>query len=124
MSVEPNQPPAAPPNLIIQRFAGEWCPNCRVMKRNLTLEKWAGTHPNVRIEDYDLDNPAAEDKADEYGIEGVPAFVILDSEGHIVQLQEGAMNTAGLEKMYQKALKALEEGNLGVVPRRKRRRRA
>lgn len=116
-------PSITPPSLIIQRFAAEHCPNCRVMKRNLTLEKWAGTHSNVRIEEYDLDNPAADAKADEYGIEGVPAFVVLDAEGHIVHVTEGAMNTVGLEKMYQKALKALEDGNLGVVPRRRKRAR-
>lgn len=112
-----------PPSITIQRFGDATCPNCKAMKRAMTLEKWSAQHPNIKIEDYDLDNPAADEKADEYGIMAIPAFVLLDGDGNVVYQTEGAMNAMGLEKMYAKALKALEEGNLGSVPRRKKRSR-
>lgn len=112
----------APPVVVIQRFTAISCGVCKAMKKALTLEKWAAAHPNVRLEEYDLDNPLAEAKADELDVRNIPAFVVLDSEGHVVLKGEGGMNSVGLEKFYQKALKALEDGNLGSEPRRRKRR--
>lgn len=122
--MEPTAPPAPPPTMVIQRFGDRFCPVCTSMKKAMTLEKFIATKQNIRLEDYDLELPINEEKADELGIGAIPAFVVLDGEGNIVLQQEGGLNATGLEKMYQKALKNIENGELGSQPRRSSRRRA
>lgn len=117
------EPEVVPPKLTIQRFTMSGCPSCSSMKRAMTLEKWAAAHSNVRVEEYDLDNALADKMADELGIEGVPALVLIDEEKNVVGLSEGLLTAAGLEKFYAKSLKALEDGNLGAEPRRRKRSR-
>lgn len=109
------------PKITVQRFSANWCPNCKTMKRALTLEKFQAEHPNMKIEEYDLDNPAAEEKADEYGIQGVPAFVFLSDDGFVILKHEGAVSAKMLETVYAKVLAKAEAGDFGTNARPKKR---
>lgn len=104
------------------KFGADYCGPCKSMARARTLEKFAERHPDIELEIIDIE--ADEKRADEYDFRGIPAFVFEDMDGNIIHSDEGATNEAGLEKHYQKALKALEEGNFGTVRRKKKRRRA
>lgn len=113
------------PKMTLHRFSAEYCPSCRGMKRARTAERFAELYRNVKLIDWDMsgEDEKAEDKADDYGIKGIPAFVFEDDEGNILAQHEGATNFVGLEKVYKAALQAHESGDFGSVPRKRRRRR-
>lgn len=109
------------PRLIIQRFWSIDCSVCTNMKKARTLERFVEERPNLRIEDLDLAVPLNETKADELDIKGIPALVFVDVDGNAVFKHEGGLTKLGLDRVYTKALKALEEGDLGSVSRKRRR---
>jgi thiol-disulfide isomerase/thioredoxin len=68
-------------------FSASWCPPCQEMKRRV----W----PDAKVEQtvnrnyipvlMDVDHPESQSPAQKYGIEVIPAVLILDSSGNVIR---------------------------------------
>lgn len=97
------------PYIRIERYTQTGCPACSSMKKSRVVEKFFEDKSNVKLEDYDLDIPNNEKRADGYGIKAIPAMVFLDEEDEVVHKFEGGVSKDGMEKLYKKVVKILEK---------------
>ena len=81
-------------------FYADWCGPCQMMKP--TVEEFAKSHPEITVKSINIDEE--EDLASEYGVSGIPCFVLL-KDGKEVAREVGAMPLKKLEKMVEKAKK-------------------
>lgn len=96
------------------RFGAEWCPSCRRMAKAETLEKFAAAHREVEIVKYDLsdgEEPTqaqreAEDIADEYDVESIPALIFVDMEGVELARRDEFATLSQLQGLYTEAKEA------------------
>lgn len=113
------------------KFGATWCQACKEMDRAETLEKFSQAHPDVKVEKIDLvDEPktakakAANALADRLDVKHIPevffvnadllAELDLDTDEPIepgerkklvLAHKDEVVDVAGLEKLYQRALK-------------------
>jgi len=70
---------------IVIDFFAEWCPNCHELDRVVfslpEVQAKLAQVTALRMDVTDQQDPDVQKIADEYGIEGVPTVVFLDSKG-------------------------------------------
>jgi thiol:disulfide interchange protein DsbD len=71
-------------------FTAEWCAACKELEKNtFTTEKfWKAAERFIalRIDGTDEDNPTFDKNSKAYGVQGLPAIVILDSSGKLAKI--------------------------------------
>ena len=67
-------------------FTAEWCAACKELEKTTFVSekfwKAAARFVTLRIDGTDEDNPVFDKNSKAYGVQGLPALVILDSKGH------------------------------------------
>lgn len=88
------------------RFTASWCPPCRVMDARVWPDEDLGELVNQSFMpiEIDIDAPGAAEFARDYRVRGVPALVILDSEGKELS-RAGFMSVGQARAFLEDALK-------------------
>jgi thiol:disulfide interchange protein len=92
--------------LIMLDFTASWCPPCREMKR----ETWNDPGVAALIEQsvvpvlMDVDAPGVQPVAEKYGIQSIPAIVVVDSAGR--EVRRASFMTAAETKLFIESLPA------------------
>lgn len=72
---------------VLADFTADWCPPCRMMKR----ETWPDARVRAAVEAgyipllLDIDEPAAAAVAQRYGVTAIPTLAVLDSDGQVLR---------------------------------------
>lgn len=101
-------------DLLLMKWGAKWCPPCQALAKNRTLEKFAETHLDVKVEVHDAplngDPSAAWSKgADDYGVKNLPTLVWADRDGNLLLKSENA-SLAAIREQYVKARRKLDRG--------------
>ena len=71
---------------VVIDFFAEWCPNCHDLDRTVfsqpEIQAKLSQITTLRMDATNQDDPAVQQILQDYGIEGVPTVVFLDSKGH------------------------------------------
>ncbi|CAB4242271.1 TrxA Thiol-disulfide isomerase and thioredoxins [uncultured Caudovirales phage] len=59
-------------------FTAAWCQPCKAMAP--MIDKFVSEHPDIEYVKYDIDLPESGDAIEEFGVRGVPTFVVLENE--------------------------------------------
>jgi len=74
---------------VVIDFWAEWCPNCHDMDRAVfslsQVQAKLAQVTALRMDVTDQDDPNVQKIIQEYGIEGVPTVIFLDSHGHEIK---------------------------------------
>lgn len=83
-------------------FSASWCHPCKTQEP--ILAQFKQKHPEVKVQVYKVDEPAAQRIAEQYEIRMVPSFVVLDKQGTPRAVTSGLQTIAQIEKLVQQAL--------------------
>ncbi len=89
---------------VILFFTGKWCSPCRVMKREI----WANDQVMATVNEafipvmIDVDDPNAASTLSRYGIGVTPTTVVTDSEGNVLQYEQGRLSKTDFLKLLGK----------------------
>ena len=75
---------------LLLYFTASWCTPCQEMKS----QTWSDTSVEAKLRGYvpvKIDIDADQAMAQEYRIDGIPAFVLLDREGNVAKATSGFM---------------------------------
>ncbi|MBF0504480.1 MAG: thioredoxin fold domain-containing protein [Candidatus Omnitrophica bacterium] len=71
---------------VVIDFYADWCPNCHELDRTVfsdpAIAAKLASVTALRMDVTDMDNSRVQRIIQEYGIDGVPTIVFLDSHGH------------------------------------------
>jgi thiol:disulfide interchange protein len=88
---------------VLADFSAEWCAPCLAMKHDVWPAAEVGQAVNASFVplavDVDRNGPVAE----RYGVNGIPAVMILDAEGHVVRQASGYLPASGVLQFLAKA---------------------
>ena len=74
---------------VVIDFFAEWCPNCHEMDRVVftlpQIQAKLAQVTTLRMDVTDQEDPEVQKIAQEYGIEGVPTVIFLDSHGKEIE---------------------------------------
>ena len=84
---------------VLVDFWATWCPPCRVMSP--ILDEMAGARDDIKIVSVDVDNE--QELAVQYGVLGMPTFMVFDNGAPIANLV-GARPRKRLESELREAL--------------------
>jgi thioredoxin 1 len=59
-------------------FTAGWCQPCKAMAP--MIDEFVSENPDIEYVKFDIDLPESVDAIEEYGVRGVPTFVILEDE--------------------------------------------
>lgn len=88
---------------LLLDFSATWCGPCRQMRPEIARLKKQG----LPIKEIDIDQSPA--LAARYRITGVPAFLMVDEEGRVLERTEGAQSAQAILSLYRKAQSHLRE---------------
>lgn len=92
--------------IILMKFGAAWCPPCRAMVRQRTLEKFADKHPDVKVvvhDDTENGSKVFERLADEWGVKNLPTIIWMAGAEELFRSNDTTL--AGIEQQYQRAIK-------------------
>lgn len=75
---------------VVLKFFADWCEPCKILSRTLAEIK-----TNVAISEINIDEDI--DAARKYNIRGIPAMIMLDSEGNEIKRMQGSRTKQELE---------------------------
>jgi thioredoxin-like negative regulator of GroEL len=90
--------------LLWVQFTGPWCPNCQRMERESLV------HPRVVGQACNNFIPVKvqcdqhEDLVDRFGLNGIPATVLVKPSGEVIARQEGYVDAAAFHGFLERAL--------------------
>jgi thioredoxin-like negative regulator of GroEL len=87
--------------MTLLEFGAAWCQPCKLQEKELA--KYKVKHPEVRVQTYQVDQQDGQAMASQYGINMLPAFVVLDAKGNPRGGISGLQSVAQIEKMVQNA---------------------
>ncbi len=74
---------------VVIDFFAEWCPNCHDLDREVfslpEIQAKLAQVTALRMDVTNQDDPRVQEIAQEYGIDGVPTVIFLDSHGHEIK---------------------------------------
>jgi len=86
-------------------FHAGWCPSCKRFDASGTLARVRVALPNLAQVDVDADTERA--RLEQYGVQGIPALVLVDEEGFPLgrprlELDDGPKNAETIERLVKK----------------------
>ncbi len=82
-------------------FGAAWCQPCKLQEKE--LQKYKAKHPEVKVQQYMVDQLEGQAVAQQYGINMLPAFVVLDGQGNPRGGTSGLQSVAQIEKLILNA---------------------
>jgi thiol:disulfide interchange protein DsbD len=74
---------------VVIDFFAEWCPNCHELDREVfslpQIQSKLAPFTALRMDVTNQDDPQVQQIIQDYGIEGVPTVIFLDSHGHEIK---------------------------------------
>lgn len=92
--------------LTLMKFGAVWCGPCQTLARRRTLEKFADSHPDVKVvvrDDTENGSKTFEKLANDWGVKNIPLLIWCLGEKELLRSQD--VTLAGIEKQYEKALR-------------------
>lgn len=102
---------------ILMEFSANWCPTCRAVKRNVWPDKRVENAVNGRTIPLAVDVDAQRDLASQYGVNGIPAFIVTDATGQVLARKEGYVDADGVIALIDSAKRAGGGAGVSEVPR-------
>ena len=82
-------------------FSAEWCQPCKQQAQEIV--KFRAKHPEIPVKEYRVDQPEGQRIAEQYQVQMLPTFVILDNAGGICGGVSGLQTVAQIEKLVANA---------------------
>jgi thioredoxin-related protein len=90
------------------QFTSDYCPYCARMRREMLLDpKVSESLTSFELVQVDLDQ--AHELAERYRVVGVPAFVVVDSQGRLVGKLEGYQAAEPFDGFLRRAAAATQK---------------
>ncbi|MHB1155792.1 MAG: thioredoxin family protein [Phycisphaerales bacterium] len=103
---------------ILMEFSAAWCPACRAVKRNVWPDSRVEFVVNSRTIPLAVDVDAQRDLASQYGVNGIPAFIVTDATGQVLARKDGYVDADGVIALIDSAERAGVGGaGVSTVPR-------
>lgn len=97
--------------ITLMKVGAAWCSPCLALAKKQTLEKFSDAHPDVRLEVHDDTesggNKAWERFADKWNVKNLPTLIWVAGGEELFRSSD--VSVAGIEKQYQKALRAVSK---------------
>ena len=87
--------------MMLLEFSANWCEPCKAQDKE--LEKYKAKHPEVKIQQYRVDQLDGQRVAERYLVQTLPSFVVLDAVGNPRGGIAGLQSVAQIEKLVQNA---------------------
>ncbi len=82
-------------------FSGAWCVPCKQQKP--IVMQFVGSHPDVKLEQCNVEDPDVQIRANAWMITSVPTLVMTDDSDNVLAAQAGLHDAKRLESLYQQA---------------------
>ena len=95
--------------ITVMKVGAKWCGPCAALAKRGTLEKFAASHPEVRLEIHDDSedgNKRWESFADKWNVANLPTLIW--TAGGVELFRSEDVSAAGIEKQLKRAVKLLE----------------